>query len=320
MDLELREFDQNVLKSYEVDIHRILRPHLESIESLKEVYKAAKPFPSIAIDNFLPKEIIDRLCSEFPSKDSKYWKQSFTSQTKFATENDDLPFFSRQLIQELNSLPFVEFLEAVTGVKYLITDARLSGGGLHRTDVGGFLPMHSDFNRHTHTWLDRRINILIYLNKDWKPEYGGDLELWNEEFTECVQKIAPNYNRCVIFSTTSKSWHGHPDPLKSPLNVSRNSIALYYYSNGRPIEEQYENHSTIWKRRPQDANREGDFASEEPKLVAPKEEPIANVPILNPESAQVSEPLKIIKYFKIAIELTLPPIIHRTLKKIFQKN
>ena len=116
-------------------------------------------------------------------------------------------------------------------------DPHLSGGGLHEIKKGGILKVHTDFNKHPKNNLDRRVNVLIYLNKNWKKEYNGCLELWDKEMIKCKQKIIPNFNKMVIFSTTDFSNHGHPEPLKCPKNKSRKSLALYYFSNGRPQEE-----------------------------------------------------------------------------------
>ena len=85
--------------------------------------------------------------------------------------------------------------------------------------------------------MDRRLNILIYLNKNWKKEYGGDLELWDKEMKNCKKKISPNFNKMVIFSTNDYSYHGHPEPVNCPVDFSRKSLALYYFSKGRPSYE-----------------------------------------------------------------------------------
>ena len=117
---------------------------------------------------------------------------------------------------------------------------------------GGVLKVHTDFNRHPNLSLDRRINVLIYLNKNWKEEYGGHLELWDKDMTKCIKKIAPTFNTMVIFSTTDFSNHGHPDPLNCPNERSRKSIALYYFSSGRPEHEIINKHKknrTYFKNR-----------------------------------------------------------------------
>ncbi|MFA7273191.1 MAG: 2OG-Fe(II) oxygenase [Crocinitomicaceae bacterium] len=146
----------------------------------------------------------------------------------------------------------MDFLTNLTGIKNLIPDPSLAGGDYHELKPGVFLKIHSDFNKHPDTKLDRRINVLVYLNKDWKSEFGGQFELWNDLMTECVQKIEPKFNTVAIFSTTSKSYHGNPEIIKCDENNSRKSIATYYNTNGRPeveIKDYLAEHSTIFKAR-----------------------------------------------------------------------
>ena len=149
--------------------------------------------------------------------------------------------------QELNSKEFLNFLETLTGISSLIADPYLEGGGPHEIMTGGHLKMHVDFNVHPVTKLDRRINVLIYLNEDWRDEYGGHLDLWSTDMGCLKKSILPTFNRTVIFNTTEESWHGHPDPLSCPQNITRKSIAMYYYTNtNMNISSQ---HSTIYKKR-----------------------------------------------------------------------
>ena len=143
-------------------------------------------------------------------------------------------------------------LEKLTSIKEkLKIDSELNGGGLHEIKKGGVLKIHTDFNRHPTLDLDRRVNVLIYLNKNWKEEYGGQLELWDKDMKKCKKKIVPIFNKMVIFSTNDFSNHGHPNPVTCHDNHSRKSIALYYYSNGRPnSEKKLGLHSTIFRKRP----------------------------------------------------------------------
>ncbi len=113
--------------------------------------------------------------------------------------------------------------------------------------------MHADFNWHRQMRLDRRINLLIYLNKDWQPEYGGNLELWDTTMSHKVAEYAPLFNRCVIFNTTDNSYHGNPVPVSCPPDRSRRSLAFYYYTNGRPAGEVSRSHGTLFKNRPGEA-------------------------------------------------------------------
>ena len=157
---------------------------------------------------------------------------------------------TRLLLYQLNSSIFVNFLEKLTGIKGIIPDPHFVGGGLHQIEKGGFLKIHVDFNKHKQMQVDRRLNLLLYLNKDWQEEYGGHFELWDRNMTECEAKILPIFNRCVIFNTSDFSYHGHPNPLNCPEDRTRKSLALYYYSNGRPAEEVSGQHSTLFRERP----------------------------------------------------------------------
>jgi hypothetical protein len=140
----------------------------------------------------------------------------------------------------------------LTGIQGLVPDPHLWGGGLHQILPGGKLAVHADFNKYPHFKLDRRLNVLVYLNRDWQEQWGGQLELWNRDMTRCEQRILPLFNRMVCFSTTDSSFHGHPDPLRCPADRTRRSLALYYYSNGRPAEEIGRPHTTLFQYRPDD--------------------------------------------------------------------
>ena len=146
----------------------------------------------------------------------------------------------------MNSHPVLQFLEKLTGIGGLIPDPSFAGGGCHQIEPGGKLQVHVDFNKLQPANLDRRINLLIYLNKDWKEEYGGHFELWDAEGKACVKRVLPLFNRCVVFSTTQTSYHGHPHPLTCPEGWTRKSIALYYYTNGRDDGHASDGHSTVF--------------------------------------------------------------------------
>ena len=154
-----------------------------------------------------------------------------------------------RLISFLNSDVFLQYLQKITGIKEkLISDPYLSGGGYHEIKKGGFLKIHADFNKHPFIDLDRRVNVLLYLNKNWNEKWGGNLELYVENNLKKPELlISPIFNRCVIFNTNSHSYHGHPDLLSCPENISRKSIALYYFSRGRPFSDGQEVHTTLFR-------------------------------------------------------------------------
>lgn len=216
-------------------------------------YQNADPFPHIVIDDFLPLEVAESLLAHFPPPHSEVFaNRSMPVQPgKFGTVDGKRLNAAHSYIQHMllnfNSYTILYFLKELTGVDHLISDPYFHGGGLHQIVGGGSLDIHADFNYQEDLQLYRRIKILYYLNKDWKSEYGGQLELWKSDLSACVHRIDPIFNRCVIFNTTKNSPHGHPVPLSVPNGVTRKSIALYYYSR-EPSPDDMEIHKTLWKK------------------------------------------------------------------------
>jgi hypothetical protein len=136
----------------------------------------------------------------------------------------------RSLFYSFNSIPFVGFIENLTGIKGLIPDPYFAGAGFHQVNEGGHLDIHTDFNFHSAMGLERRINVLIYLNKDWREEYGGCFEIWDQKMSRCCRRVVPAFNTCVVFNTSSISFHGNPVSVNHPDRKPRRSIALYYYT------------------------------------------------------------------------------------------
>ena len=203
----------------------------KKIQKLNSKFSKAEPFSYIAIDNFLEKKFANKILKNFEI--NKYWinycfinnfkKYGLKNRSKMSKELDNL-------FTVLNKKKFINYLEKITKIKNLFLDPQLDGGGLHQIFKGGHLNVHTDFTAHTNkrNWK-RVLNILIYLNKNWKKKYKGNLELWSKDGKKKVTEIFPKFNRCVIFLTDEKSFHGHPTKLNCPANISRKSIAAYYF-------------------------------------------------------------------------------------------
>jgi hypothetical protein len=241
---------------------------LQVATSYSEEYRSARPFPNIAFDDFFNSDFLNKVLEEFPDLSVIKESKKFDNPKEIKLAGVGERFFggeTKRLMHFLNSEPFLNFLQVLTGINEpLVGDPYFLGGGQHEIKKGGLLKVHADFNKHPKLGLDRRINVLVYLNKEWKEEFGGNFELWNQDMSKCEKKIPPVFNRMAIFSTTDFSYHGLPDPLNCPDDRSRKSLALYYYSNGRPSNEVtngLENHSTLFKARQGDAKDEQAFKS-----------------------------------------------------------
>lgn len=216
-------------------------------------HRTAEPFPHTVVDGFLDEPLLRRVLAEFAAMDRSGWRHSNNvHERKLSTENPAaFGPFTTKVIAALNSGPFLEFLERLTGIGGLIADPYLRGGGLHEIERGGRLGVHADFNLYERLKVYRRLNLLLYLNPAWEESWGGQLELWTSDGTTKVKSIAPTFNRAVIFDTSNRSYHGHPHPLACPEGESRKSIALYYYTTGYPYQEDLAPHSTLFVDAPE---------------------------------------------------------------------
>lgn len=239
------------------DVHTLVAPVVEEerltqlVREHAQAYRKAEPFPHIVVDDLFGPRVLERVLEEFALMDRGGWHHSDAAhERKWSTEDArQLGPFTSALIAQLNAGPFVSFLEELTGIAGLLPDPHLRGGGLHEIRQGGLLGVHADFNVHPRLKAYRRLNLLIYLNKDWQENWGGALELWDRTGQRCVRQIQPVFNRAVLFDTSNFSYHGHPHPLACPPEQSRKSVALYYYSAQEPSEEDRAAHGTIFLDR-----------------------------------------------------------------------
>jgi Rps23 Pro-64 3,4-dihydroxylase Tpa1-like proline 4-hydroxylase len=216
----------------------------DSLKQLEKGYMETYPFNHIIIDNFLKEECVPNILNDVNQLDisNAYYKvtsKNSLEYNKFAF-NTNVGSSIESLFKELVSTEFISYIEKLTNIQNIIpNDISLKGAGVHKIKKDGYLSVHTDFNTYTHPTLgklDRRINILIYLNPVWEESYKGHLWLCNNR--DPIKKILPILNRCVIFDTTSKSFHGHPERLLVPDGTFRTSIACYYYTKN--INEPYD--------------------------------------------------------------------------------
>jgi Rps23 Pro-64 3,4-dihydroxylase Tpa1-like proline 4-hydroxylase len=225
-----------------------------------------EPFPHCVIDNFFNKTIAEQLHNNILSLKLGDANRKFVNKkdkhqyNKFGFSNiNSFPSSLKETFVYLNSKEFIKKLEKLTGINNIIYGIyELNGAGIHMIKNEGYLKMHTDFNIYSDRKLgklDRRINLLIYMNKDWHNEYGGDLLMYNpltDPKMKKVKQIKPLFNRAVIFNTTNRSVHGHPKPLCVPKDIYRKSIAVYYYTKNKNNVDFEGNslHSTLWYKTP----------------------------------------------------------------------
>ncbi|CAA9234218.1 MAG: hypothetical protein AVDCRST_MAG08-1284 [uncultured Acetobacteraceae bacterium] len=201
-------------------------------DELRARYLAAKPYPHLVLDNFFDPEVLDRVATEFPGRGGRDWLSYDTANEIKQTSRGviDLPAFSQAFLWQMCAPPMMEFLRHVSGHADLCVDPVFHGGGMHESFRGGWLNMHADWTQHPVLPLTRRLNLIVYLNRDWDPAWGGALELWDAKDKTSGAKVEPVFNRAVIFPTTAETLHGFPDPMTCPADRSRKSVSWFYWS------------------------------------------------------------------------------------------
>ncbi len=212
---------------------------IDSFEGYVKDWKASKPFSHIVLNDFLDKDIATEISNEFPDFEDQSWRiyNNAIEIKKLQNHWDKFGPVTYKLFQYLNSSEFIGKLECLTGCE-LFPDFGLNGGGLHTHKAGGKLNTHLDYSVHPKLGLERRLNLLIYITPNWSKSWGGDLGLWAVSDDgmrpgDLISTISPDFNRAVLFDTTQNSWHGLPEPIKCPDNITRNSLAVYYLCHPR---------------------------------------------------------------------------------------
>jgi Rps23 Pro-64 3,4-dihydroxylase Tpa1-like proline 4-hydroxylase len=215
------------------------------------------PFKHLVIDNFLPGNLAQECLENFPDIDEKIWEHANTEdiEVKYRTtwqSEFDIPEGIVNAIRIMNSSLMLKAMSKVLEIPKLMPDPYFTGGGLNATTRGGLLDVHVDGNYHDASGLHRRVNALLYLNKGWSSDWGGEFGLFDNSGVICLKKVPPLFNRLVIFDSHDYSFHGLPDPVNFPEGNPRRSIILYYYTKEpRPDElvSVNEPHSALWVKK-----------------------------------------------------------------------
>lgn len=216
-----------------------------------EINHGKTPYNHWCINDFLPKQLANMLfneLNEFTKNTDEWWRYDNHFEDKYAENRwERFPPTIKTFLYSTLAGPFVNFLELTTGVKGLIADHSLRGSGIHLHKKFGKLHIHKDFTRHEELGLIRRLNVLIYFNKNYESKHGGQLELWSKDMKKCEVSIEPVFNKAVIFETP-EAPHGLGSPWMA--DFPRKSISLYYYTSPTAEDLKKEHLSTQFLKKP----------------------------------------------------------------------
>ena len=251
------KIDKSKLDKFKFN-RELLGDWIYRLDDLSLKFKRGKPFENIVIDNFFNLDFIKKVEEEFPDNYDNWYKYDNPLEKKYAFDNINKLKPNLQSIFYLLSIPeVVSLFKKISGIDNLEYDDYLHGAGIHAHPKDGKLAIHLDYEKHPLSGKERRLNLILYLNREWKDEWYGGTELWNEEVSKCITKSNIKFNSCLIFKTNDISWHGLPEPINCPDNVFRKTLAYYYVSplESKKNDEEYRKKAT-YTLRPQDEKSE----------------------------------------------------------------
>jgi len=229
----------------------------EQLSLLRPKFENARPFKHLVIEDFFRTDVAEALCHDFPVFDPMRALNEFGKVgNKAVNEHIETLSSSYAAVADyLKSAAFLNLMSDLTGIPDLLPDVNMFGGGTHENRHGQQLDAHVDFNYDPKTKLHRRLNLLVYLNKEWDESWGGSIELHSnprKPDENTIASFTPDFNRAVIFETNEYSWHGFPR-INLPADkrhLSRKSLSVYLYSKSRPQHEVVPEHGTFYVQRP----------------------------------------------------------------------
>jgi len=223
----------------------------EHLDEIKTAYRTGKPFPYVVIDDLFRPESLDPLLSEMAVMSQDQWvnvdrdPRERTVRMRSAAE---MQAAGDHIVGIVHSAAFLYLLSEITGIASLLPDPYLQGGGFAVMRRGDYFDVHADRNVAYETGLTRRLAMIIFLNKNWKPEYRGQLQLWTPDGKRCEASIDPLFNRTILFEVAYPNYHGVPEPLACPPDRVRQSFIAYYHTAGLE-KSQVKPHTTIFAPR-----------------------------------------------------------------------
>ena len=230
---------------------------LDDAAAIRRRFDEATPFRHVRVEDFLEPAAAESLLRDFPAFDTgRAINEHGTVGRKAVLERVTAvsPFYG-EFYRYINSRPFLDAMSALTGIRDLIADETLHGGGTHENLDGQGLDVHIDFNIDERRMLHRRVNLLLYLNKEWRDEWGGLIEFHSNPWdpsADTVKSFSPLFNTAVIFATGEHSWHGFQQIALPPdlKHLSRKSFSIYLYTRERPEREAVAPHTTFYVPQP----------------------------------------------------------------------
>jgi Rps23 Pro-64 3,4-dihydroxylase Tpa1-like proline 4-hydroxylase len=220
----------------------------QGLEALRTEFQSPARVPSCAIDDVLPETLARRIYAEFPSSGRMTFKTSIKERKYVAAQMDAHPPILEEAVYAFQDARVVDLASRITGLGGMEPDFELYAGGISAMPLGGYLKPHLDNSHDKGRNRYRALNLLFYVTPDWRAEYGGNLELWDEGPRGSPRVIPSLFNRLVLMATNRRSWHSVSEIVHPGV---RCCVSNYYFSERSPDEVDYF-HATSFRGRPKE--------------------------------------------------------------------
>ena len=230
-----------------MEIIKHIRNKFNNYQELNNRFVGTPPYPMIVIDNFLPENHAQKMYEECISVPNQYWRD-FTRRGSFMKEcnNLDVCPAAFEFVNHMHSALGMNWLTKVTGITDLIPDPYLTGAGYSKTYKGHCLKIHTDFNWNDNLKLHRMLSLIVYLDPEWKEEWGGALQFKDFNNEKVIQEVPTIFNRLILWRYHKRGFHGYPDPLNCPEDRSRNTFRLFFYVSDAKYKEDDRPHRSLY--------------------------------------------------------------------------
>lgn len=224
-----------------------LKKNFGNFQELNNTFVGTPPYPMITLENFLPNDIAQKMAVECETIPDQHWS-NFTRRGSGMQECKklDVAPIAYEFVNQMHSALGMEWLCNVTGIKDLIPDPYLTGAGYSKIGKDSSLKVHTDFNWNDQLRLHRMLSFIVYLNPDWKEEYGGALNFYDFNNEKVIQSVPSMFNRAIIWRYHKRGFHGAPDPMMCPPEMTRNSFRLFYYISDAQFREDDRPHRSLY--------------------------------------------------------------------------
>lgn len=228
---------------------------VQRLVSEREALTAAFKKPGVAafvVDDLLPESLARQVFAAFPPVNQMMRKHSLRESKYVAAQLDRHDRLLEEITFAFQDPRVMQAIEEITGITQLLPDPRLYAGGISTMVSGSYLNPHIDNSHDGKQKHYRVLNSLYYVTPDWREEYGGNLQLWDDGPRGTPRTIWSRFNRLVLMATNRTSWHS----VSPVVHDGRRCCVSNYFFREKSLEQTDYFHATFFRGWPHQRARD----------------------------------------------------------------